>query len=111
MGGAGGFKENAGGLELKSDVIASIEIDASGRLRIYPEKEEFTLIYRTATEIHWDNNGRFLYSPKSREWSCLDWFKHIINVVDVECYCRLTITSDTKWINIDESLKKQFLGA
>jgi len=110
LGSTGGAEKNAGGFKLKSDVIAALEIDASGRLRIYPAKEEFVLIYRTATEIHWDKNGRFLYSPTPREWSYLDWFNHIINVIEVECYCRLTITIDTNWTNIDEGLKKQISG-
>lgn len=45
------------------DKILEIGIDDKERLFIKPDKERFTLIYRTATEVHWDNNGLFLYSP------------------------------------------------
>ena len=49
MGCASGVEEDVGGVKLKSDFIASVEIDDLGRLCIYPEKEEFALIYRSAT--------------------------------------------------------------
>tara|TARA_R110002033_G_scaffold68520_1_gene119736 strand:+ start:376 stop:534 length:159 start_codon:yes stop_codon:yes gene_type:complete len=49
------------------DKILEIGIDDKERLFIKPEKERFTLIYRTATDVHWDNKGLFLYSPKPRE--------------------------------------------
>lgn len=38
---------------ITTDRILSIEIDEKGRLHIKPEKSKFTLIYRTATEVHW----------------------------------------------------------
>ncbi|WP_370362874.1 hypothetical protein [Mucilaginibacter flavidus] len=72
MGGASCVEEDAGGAKLNSDFVISIEIDDLGRLCIYTEKEEFRLIFRTATEIHWDTKGRFIYSPRSREWSYFD---------------------------------------
>jgi len=49
------------------DKILEIGIDHKERLFIKPGKERFTLIYRTASEVHWDSNGLFLYSPKPRE--------------------------------------------
>ena len=67
------------------DKILEIGIDDKERLFIRPEKERFTLIYRAATEIHWDINGLFLYSPKPREWTYFDWFKQITGVTQTEC--------------------------
>ncbi|WP_431311605.1 hypothetical protein [Pedobacter albus] len=52
--------------------ILEIGIDKLERLYIKPEKLSFVLIYRSATEVHWDSNGHFLYSPKPREWTYLD---------------------------------------
>lgn len=49
------------------DKILEIGIDNKERLFIKPDKERFSLIYRTATEVHWDNNGLFLYSPKPKD--------------------------------------------
>ena len=90
---------------MKKDKIESIEIDEVGRLLIKPEKERFNLIYRTASEVHWDNNNSVLFSPKPREWSYLDWYKHIIKIAKEECLCGLYLTKETKWINIPREIK------
>jgi hypothetical protein len=94
---------------MKIDNIKQIEIDDLGRLCIFPEKERFTMIYRLAKEVHWDNNEFFLYSPKPREWSYYDWFKQILDTVK-ECQCQLMLTNKTLWINIPDSLKQQITG-
>mgnify|MGYP000957943064 CR=1 FL=1 len=41
------------------DKILEIGIDEKERIFIKPDKERFTLIYRTATEVHWDKDGLF----------------------------------------------------
>ena len=89
---------------METDNIIEIGIDNLERLYIKPEKVKFTLIYRTATEVHWDNDYHFLYSPKPKDWSYLDWYKHIINVAE-DCNCKLIITENTKWKNISGKLK------
>ncbi len=91
------------------DKILEIGIDDKERLFIKPDKERFTLIYRTATEVHWDNNGLFLYSPKPREWTYFDWFRHITGVAETECNCKLVLTDQTLWTNISDKLKKQII--
>ena len=96
---------------MRTDKIIEIEIDESERLLIKPETEKFTMIYRSASEVHWDNNKNCLYSPKPREWSYLDWYKHIVTLIVTDCNCKLLITQSTKWINVPEDLKteiKQF---
>ncbi|MFM7895444.1 MAG: hypothetical protein ACKO8L_05815, partial [Flavobacterium sp.] len=60
---------------MRFDEIIEIGIDELERLYIKPKKEKFTLIYRTATEVHWDNEKHFLYSPKPKDWTYLDWYK------------------------------------
>lgn len=91
------------------DNILEIGIDDKNRLFIKPEKERFTLIYRTATEVHWDNNGLFLYSPKPREWTYFDWFRQITRVTETECNCKLILTDQTLWTNISDELKQQII--
>lgn len=94
---------------LAIDSIIKIKINDDGQLHIKPEKNRFTLIWGSATEVHWDENDSYLYSPKPREWTYLDWYKHIITVINSECSCKLIITEQTKWINIPDSLKTQIL--
>lgn len=92
---------------MRKDYILEIGIDQKERLFIKPERERFILIYRTGTEVHWDNKDFFLYSPKPREWTYFDWFKHITNVIATECSCQLVCTEKTLWTNISAELKFQ----
>jgi Integron Cassette Protein Hfx_Cass5 len=91
---------------LDIDEIIDIAIDEKERLLIKPKNTRFRLIYRTATEVHWDEKLLSLYSPKPREWTYLNWYQHIINVVEVECNTKLILTARTKWTNISNELKK-----
>lgn len=92
---------------MSTDKIIEIGIDAKGRLYLRPENEKFTLIYRSATEVHWDKEGEFLYSPKPRDWTYLNWYKQIISVVLDECGCGLVLTDKTKWVNVPDVLRLQ----
>jgi hypothetical protein len=95
------------GLDL--DEILEIAIDESERLLIKPKNTKFTLIYRTATEVHWDEKLLSLYSPKPREWTYFKWYQHILNIAEVECNTKLILTSRTIWTNITNELKKQII--
>lgn len=95
---------------MKPDQIAEIGIDIEERLYIKPMVVHFTHIYRTATEVHWDEKGLFLYSPKPREWPYFDWYKHIIGVSRDECSCNLLLTESTIWINIDDDLRLEIVN-
>ena len=91
---------------MEKDEITEIGIDISERLYVKPKNLQFTLIYRTATEVHWDNEDLFLYSPKPKDWTYLQWYKHIIKVAE-DCNCKLIITENTKWKNISKELKNE----
>lgn len=93
----------------RQDVILEIGIDKNERLFIRPKNERFTHVYRTATEVHWDDKESFLYSPKPREWNHCDWYRHILKVADKECNCKLVLTHRTIWTNIENDLKKQII--
>jgi hypothetical protein len=95
---------------LIQDNIAEIFIDGIGRLCIKPEKEKFVMIYRSATEVHWDANRNLLYSSKPREWTYFNWYKHIVSTIFTECNCRLKITNHTKWVSISEDLKEDIIA-
>ena len=94
---------------MKVDEIIEIGIDELERLYLKPKNETFTLIYRTATEVHWDNQNQFLYTPKPKDWSYLDWYKHIIKVTKEECYCDLILNEKTIFKNINSELKEAIL--
>ena len=96
---------------MDSDAIAEITIDSAGRLCVTPGSAEFPLIYRAAMEVHWDQKGRFLYSPRPREWSYPQWFHQIVAAARGEYGCALSITPQTRWNNIDANLKEAILAA
>lgn len=93
-----------------NDTIIEIGIDGSERLYIVPQKKQFTMIWRSAAEVHWDTTMKCLYSPKPREWSYYQWYCHIVDTVRGEYGCNLSITDHTKWVNIPDQLKSQILG-
>jgi hypothetical protein len=93
------------------DDIAEIRIDVAERLCVVPRSDSFPYIYRAAMEVHWDNEGRYLYSPKPREWSYVRWFQQIIAAAKDEYNCHLVITPETRWLNIDDILKTEITSA
>lgn len=96
---------------MERDNIVLIEIDKSGRLHLRPEKSRFTLIYRSATEVHWDNIRKTLYAPKPTDWSYLEWYLHISGVVKTECSVILELTDKTEWVNIEDELRTEITKA
>jgi len=93
---------------MEQDEIIEIGIDKKERLYLKPLSKEFPYIYREAAEVNWNPAGKFLYSPKPREWSYLDWYKHIVDVTASQA-CRLFITDNTNWINIPDNLKANII--
>ena len=87
---------------MNADSVAEVAIDDEGRLRIVPSTNSYPMIYREAVEVHWDATGRFLFSPKPREWSYLDWFKHIVDVAGA-----LSLSAGTKWTNVPDELRRE----
>lgn len=95
---------------MTTDNIEAIGINEAGQLFIKPEKECFALIWRSAAEVHWNDKNQYLFSPKPREWSYFDWYKHIVDVVNDEYGCTLIRTTNSVWINVPKSIQEQSLN-
>jgi len=95
---------------MTTDNIGAIGINEAGQLFIKPETACFALIWRSATEVHWNDKEGYLFSPKPREWSYLDWYKHIIGVVKDEYGYKLIVTSNTNWLSVPDDLQQQIIG-
>jgi hypothetical protein len=91
---------------MRQDTILEIGLDKLERLYIKPKTERFPMIYRSACEVHWDNDVLYLSSPKPREWSYLDWYKHIYSLIQTGYDCKLTLSTETNWINIKDTLRQ-----
>ncbi|WP_158010831.1 hypothetical protein [Hymenobacter lapidarius] len=98
---------------METDSIEEIGIDEHGRLFIRPLNHHFPMIWRSGTEVHWDAKQLFLHSPKPREWSYLDWYKHIISVVKEGDggNCELCPIGSTLWTNVPTELQRQILNS
>ncbi|MFD1612017.1 hypothetical protein ACFSCW_09415 [Sphingomonas tabacisoli] len=92
------------------DRIAEVGIDEIGRLYIRPATTSFEHIYRAAMQVNWDVSARRLFSPKPREWTYLDWFKHMIAAAVDEYGTELRLTTDTIWTAIPVSLRAEIQG-
>lgn len=90
-----------------TDNITEIGIDSDEQLYIIPQSQQFSMIWRSAREVHWNTDLKCLYSPKPREWSYYQWYYHIIDVVKDECGCTLSLDGNTRWINVPEQLRKE----
>ena len=96
-------------LSSMEDRIEEIGIDEEERLYVKPSKATFTMIYREAIEVHWNNERSYLYGSKPRKWSYLQWFQQIIKAAS-EQGCQLVIPSNVIWVNIPGELQQEILG-
>jgi hypothetical protein len=93
---------------MTKDEIKEISIDATGRLCVFPLIEKFPFIYRSATEVHWDDKGNFLYAPSNlKGWSYAQWYVQIVQAVKSEHGTLLSISHNTKWTNVPGDIKEQ----
>ncbi|WP_400073378.1 hypothetical protein [Zobellia russellii] len=93
------------------DKILFVEIDEKGKLNIRPYSTTYPMIYRSATEVHWDKDKKTLYSPKPTDWSYLEWYLHILSVIKTECSVILELTDKTEWVNIGNELRAEITKA
>jgi len=91
------------------DHIEAIGINEQRQLYIKPCTKQFTLIWRSATQVHWNDKERYIYSPKPTEWSYMDWYKHLVMVIANEYNCKLIVVDDTLWHNVNDELKEQII--
>jgi hypothetical protein len=92
---------------MRKEIISKIIIGSDRRLMIFPQKENFQYIYRTASGVDWNNDKKYLFSEIPGEWNYIKWFNHILSNVLLEYGIILKITRKTLFENIDASLKKQ----
>ena len=94
---------------MKTDPISEVGIDPQERLYVRPATMSYPMIYRDAVEVNWDPERSVLFSPKPRKWSYLEWFCHIVRTADSDS-CRLVLTTDTHWVNIEPNLKSDIMN-
>jgi Integron Cassette Protein Hfx_Cass5 len=87
-------------MSTKTAHIAAVFVDEHRRLCVRPEPpHNFSHVYRTAMEVHWDEERGCLYSPVPREWSYVRWYEQIVAAVLDEYGVHLAATKDTTFQN------------
>lgn len=90
---------------MNKDNIIEIGIDLDDQFYIKPKVSSFSDINSQSKDINWNNDLKVIYSPKPGEWSYLMWYCEIIKAAKLQG-CILQIDDNTKWVNIDDDLKK-----
>ncbi|WP_310538962.1 hypothetical protein [Phenylobacterium sp.] len=90
-----------------ADPIDKVEIRDDGRLFVKPATQSFSVIYRAAMEVGWNPASRSLFGPKPREWTYPMWFGQILAAAETEYGVRLSLTSQTSWVNFPDKLQAE----
>jgi hypothetical protein len=86
--------------------IAEVFIDEQGKLCLRPEPpHDFSHVYRSAMEVHWDKTRACLYSPVPREWTYARWYEQIGAAVLGEYGVRLIPTKSTVLKNLPPEVR------
>jgi hypothetical protein len=88
------------------DLIEAVGINEAGSLWVKPATATLPYIYREAAEVHWDVSHRYLYSPRPRDWSYGQWYRHIIDIAASQGV-HLRPSTATRWVNIDPVLQQE----
>ena len=99
--------ERSQSAHMTDDAIESVEIREDGRLFVTPTSQNFSLIYRAALEVGWDPATKSLFSPKPREWTYPMWFGQILAAAATEYGVQLSLTPETRWVNIAGALQSE----
>ncbi len=89
--------------------VAEVGIDEAERLYVKPASYDFSHIYRAGMEVQWSPEGKFLYSPKPREWSYLKWYGQILCAAKSEYRVSLHVTENTRWVGVGDALRNEII--
>ncbi len=88
--------------------ISKIEIDAGGRLLVYPQDGNIPLyeyVYRAAKGVYWNRDMQCLYMKEASDWTYGQIFENIMDAVKSELGISLSIEDESEWKNIADDIK------
>ena len=95
---------------MEQETINRIEVLDTGELLLVLEsrgRPAYQFVYQEAAGVYWDKNRHGFKSTPIREWSCSQWFKHIVDVVRSALGVDLVLSPDLTWDNIPEQQKAE----
>jgi hypothetical protein len=66
-------------------------------------KSMYQYIYLAAAGVYWDNESCGFKSTPIRDWSCAQWFSHILSSVSSELGVELVLGKNVHWQNVPEA--------
>jgi hypothetical protein len=94
---------------MKTVLLAMVEIDDNGRMRLYPVQEEYDFIYRAAAGVDWSKEGGFLYFREPNKLPYSMCFKQIVSAVSSEYGDVLEVEPATKWLNVPAEFQEEIM--
>lgn len=91
---------------MKQEIINRVELLDTGELLLGLEssgESMYQYVYREAAGVYWDSNKHGFKSTEMKEWSCAQWFGHIVGVVRSGLGIDLKLGADVSWLNISEN--------
>ena len=98
---------------MEQETIIRIEVLDTEELLIVLEgqgKPAYQFVYREAAGVYWDKKRHGFTSTPIREWSCSQWFIHIVGVVRSALGVDLVLSPDLTWRNVPEQQKAEILS-
>lgn len=90
---------------MNCEIVNRIEVLKTGELLLGLEglgKSMYQHVYRAAADVYWDQSEHGFKSTPMREWTCSQWYKHIISVVRAELGVEISLAKDVSWSDVPE---------
>jgi hypothetical protein len=101
------YRINQKYIGVNQEELTQIGLNDKNQLFLKPKNKSFSMIYRLAKGINWDNLENTLHSMPIDEWSKYKWYLHILNTIYKECGIELIPTKKTEYINLDRKSQNQ----
>ncbi len=70
----------------------------------------YQYIYREAAGVYWDENSHgFKSTPMKKDWSCSQWYSHIVGLVESSLNVELIRGKEVTWSNIPDEDKNKIV--
>ena len=93
-----------------NELINKVEVTTKNELLLKLESggsSFYQHIYREAAGVYWDAEQKGFRSTPMKEWSCEQWFKHIVDVVKSGLNIELKLSDNVTWHGIpDEEIER-----
>ncbi len=95
---------------MNRETVNRIEVLDTGELLLGLDgmgKGMYQYIYREAAGVYWDPTLHGFKSTPMKEWSCAQWYKHIVAIARSGLEVELLLSDHVTWSNVPEKEKTE----